>query len=353
MDYNALSDLLFIIGKFGIETVIFLLSVYTSKTIINNHNIKKDYLNREANTIFAKPDVIQKNFKLEQDNFKDNKYEKVILEFCKFLIEKYPEEYLINFYNNINELNVTQDKKIGWVGMAGTYLPISNRIKVNENSAIFHELFHMASCMYDMQDKDRVYCGFRQMYWSEFDKDNEIDIGASINEGYTELLTHRYFGKTHKMPFAYVNEINAVSILEKIIGISDMERLYFTANLPELISSLEKYLKREDIIDFITRLDIMTKYSNNAFLERNYIIEENVSVTWKFLLSIYTMKLKNDLDNKLIDEETFINKSIKHITFLKKNVSVGCYKYNPKELVPMLETWENILIKNKSKKLVK
>ena len=40
----------------------------------------------------------------------------------------------------------------------------------------------------------------------------------------------------------------------------EMERLYFTSNLPGLIKYFEKYSDREDIIDFIVANDRMLQY---------------------------------------------------------------------------------------------
>ena len=55
---------------------------------------------------------------------------------------------------------------------------------------IYHELFHMASSKFI--NKFKIYCGFRQN-----------NIGRAINEGYTELLTYRYFSLDNSSSYTY------------------------------------------------------------------------------------------------------------------------------------------------------
>lgn len=64
------------------------------------------------------------------------------------------------------------------------------------------------------------YVGFKQ---SHYNSDSRFNIGKGINEGYTQLLTLRYFGKKHKMTLAYKFE---VSIVEKLEKISDVPQIY-------------------------------------------------------------------------------------------------------------------------------
>ena len=350
MDYIALSNLLFGLSIFSSETCLIALSIFLSKKIITNNNIKTDYINRFKNYVIDKPESIQREYGINLEAFSNSKYEKEILAFCKLITERYPAEYIINFYNNINSLIVLKDKKIASRGMDGVYLPISNRIKLNDDSEIYHELFHMASTMLSTDgQEDVIFCGFRQQTINT----ENVDIGVALNEGYTELMTHRYFGQNHLALACYKNEINVARIIEKVIETPNMEKLYLSANLPGLISLLEKYLTKDEIIDFITRLDIISKYSDNSYVDKNKIIEENVYIVWNFLLKIYTIKLKEDLAKKRISEEDFINTSLRHINFLKKIVTVGCHKYYPEKLDPAINSWERILNNNKLKKLVK
>lgn len=77
----------------------------------------------------------------------------------------------------------------------------------------------MASSVFN-SESNIGYVGFKQ---SHYNSDSRFNIGKGINEGYTQLLTLRYFGKKHKMTLAYKFE---VSIVEKLEKISDIPQIY-------------------------------------------------------------------------------------------------------------------------------
>ena len=134
------------------------------------------------------PEIELKYNSLDQFNMSNPIFKQIINDFIVILKKNFPEEYLKNFYNNINELKV---KNKGLKLSNGQYKIDKNQILIRKNikvseirGIIYHELFHMSSSAYK---KGRRYSGFSQRT-----KSRKMVVGNGINEGYTELLAHRY-----------------------------------------------------------------------------------------------------------------------------------------------------------------
>ncbi len=114
---------------------------------------------------------------------------------------------------------------------SGNYDVEKNAVSVSENVAdigIYHELFHMSSSVVKEKKK---YSGFHQT-------DFKTNLGREINEGYTELLTNRYFPSLNLSSIAYQYEAFVAERLEQIVGREKMQSLYLNANLKGLIDEL-------------------------------------------------------------------------------------------------------------------
>ena len=321
---------------------IYLFVISLSNGIKANCSIENDFNKRNRNVLNKTPEINKLYDSIDYLKFSESEYQILIKDFCNFMLEKYPQEFLVNMYNNINDMKILNNKFLFLNSSVGRYLPIDNIIEISKTSALFHELFHLASCYVDKDDNEMIYGGFRQI-----DFKNNIDIGSSINEGYTELLAHRYFGKKYKMSISYRNEINVVKKLESIVGNNKMELLYLKADLNELVDNLTKYTSRNEVLDFITKLDIISNNYSNMFLTKNDKIEDCFITVCEFLLKIYTNKLAKDLENGFINEEVFVDKSLAYLKSFKNVVTIGKYSYYPMEDVPMLNNWKKILKKNK------
>lgn len=180
--------------------------------------------------------------------------------FLSVMLEKMPQENLILLRNNITNLKVVKSNFMMILGSAltaksavGVYAPRLNRIFLYSfdrtykgSTAVYHELMHMASSYYDEELKN-IYAGFRQ-----------TNIGDSLNEGYTQLLTERYFNneiKGAKLSSGYQLCRNITGLLEKIVGQEKMENLYFNANLKGLIKELAINDEVNNVIEFIQSFD--------------------------------------------------------------------------------------------------
>ena len=170
--------------------------------------------------------------------------------------------------------------RVGWYSVA------NNKINYNENDysmhIIFHEILHMANSI-----KDKVnnisFCGFSQ-------KTKDKAIGDGLNEGYTELLTQRFFDDKSE---TYLIETAVARMCQEIIGQDKMTQLYFKADLKELIDEFSKYVNRKEVLDFLANLDFLSKYKEKK--DNTLAVKENLNniarLVYEFLIKTYKSKL--------------------------------------------------------------
>ena len=204
-----------------------------------------------------------------------------------------------------------------------------------EEEAIEHELLHMATGTYN-HIKRIEYCGFDLINYKK-----KYRIGRGINEGYTDLLTNRYFGTK----IGYQIEALLSHNLELLIGHNTMEKLYFNMDIYGLIDEISKYSNYVNACDFIHNLDklsfkltklkseeeikeirdlylktvtflfycLYNKYSNNGKLDilinnTKQLFDENLSYTYNGF-KINLPSLNDNIYNILLDNK--INKKIR------------------------------------------
>ena len=225
------------------------------------------------------------------------RFEYVLLNHCTY-------SELTNFYHNLGNLKVDyKNFKISNFILnehtVGVYKAQKNKIFITEDTfklAIFHELFHMASTRTEKSD---IYSGFSISTYNTI-------LGNGLNEGYTELLNQRYFNADS---YAYFYLTVIASNLEVIIGEQRMRYLYMTANLQGLIKDLQAYFFEEEIIKFITNIDILKPYLNEDNLSKNewLKVKEIFQEINKFLIVGYGRKLQKycqdeNIRKQLLDE---------------------------------------------------
>lgn len=255
------------------------------------------------------PEIELKYNSLDQFNMSNPIFKQIINDFIVILKKNFPEEYLKNFYNNINELEV---KNKGLKLSNGQYKIDKNQILIRKNIkvseirvVIYHELFHMSSSTYK---KGRRYSGFSQRT-----KSRKMVVGNGINEGYTELLAHRY--SIEKFDVAYLDEYNIVMYLENIVGKDEMAKLYFNADLKGLIDRLKEYSNDCEIAKFIISVDSLQKYYNEEISKIEF--KQNIVNAYTFLLKTYIKKQEIEYNKKNISIEEFINRIGEYIYRLK------------------------------------
>lgn len=231
------------------------------KEISPSYNLRKDFKIKNANTKILPIEVIRKNNDIDESRLLQQKYGSSIVEFFKTISQAIPNEDLTLLFNNFNTLTTTTKNfklinRIWGNRTAGQYIVEDNAIEVsdkNYESTIDHELFHASSTIVD-SETGIIFTGFAQIM------NEEQKIGIGLNEGYTQYLTEKYFGKKKKMLKAYKYEKHIAYAIEMIVGEKQMQSLYFNANLKGLVDVLKQYNTDKKIYDFITTLDLVNKY---------------------------------------------------------------------------------------------
>lgn len=171
-------------------------------------------------------------------------------------VEAIPHFDLSLFYKNLRAYGICRGKRPFRLGcpVDGAFDIVSQVIEYYVKDiryVIFHELFHMSS---RRADENYWICGFHQIKKNLVSGEDDCDIGAGLDEGYTQLLTERYFGNKG-IKKAYGLFVDLVRHIEILVGREKMEMLYSQADLRGLIDELQKYATYEDIIDLLDDLD--------------------------------------------------------------------------------------------------
>lgn len=141
------------------------------------------------------------------------------------------------------------------------YLPLNEEYDITPDfrETLYHELLHMASSYIH---KEKQVSGFLNEIRTPF---YAKDIGTLLNEGYTELLTKRYFKCTDNN--YYTKEVELASKIEEFIGKEEMERAYFAGDLNYIIERFnEEGIDGLSFMEDISRAQILTndKYFNEV-----------------------------------------------------------------------------------------
>ena len=277
------------------------ITIFTSSKEINKYTLERtNYADKI--TIFNAPALFKRTYNTS-DILKIMTSE--IREITSKFNEIFPPDYLQVLYKNLSNLKYIDnlDKR----NMLGNYLSgitrggittgyynsIDNSIHVlsvkQHKSLLFlmedatetyeeaikrilpHELFHVAS---SMVHNGTIFCGFRQTNSKE-------NIAEGLNEGYTELLTKRYFSVPIK---AYKDEIIISSLIEELVGQSFMEKCYFKMDLLSLLESLSTYSNLDETKNFLIEMDYYSAFKK----------EEHLDNILLFLINSNRNKLLND-----------------------------------------------------------
>ena len=308
-----------------------LIIYYVTSKALDAYKLHRDYKPKNISKVVLPPELNTEYSELDIKKITATKYGESIVKFAEVLINNFPAEDLINFYNNINDLK-TKSKKFKIQNFilrsktAGQYDPKKNEITVDDDtveSTIYHELFHMASSKY----KDGIdYSGFHQ---SSF-KPGIATLGKGINEGYTELLSQRYFGEDTHITGAYEYEVFIAEKLEQIIGKEKMQSLYLNSNLRGLIDELKQYISEDEVMKFISNTDFLVKHMYDKKLqlfEKNMIGNclKNIN---RFVIFCYSKKLQKQVkDGNISTNDELLQKLAEFISSLASNIKVGKRRY--------------------------
>ena len=249
---NYLQQIVFVDFMPLIRTIIVF---FATTKALDSYQLIRDYYPKNIKQVELPPDIMETVPHIDEKRILGLKYGEKVLQFAHKLIEVFPREVLNNFYYNISYVKIQDLNKKRLVfstNTVGTHDTMTNTIQIEEKHAsatINHELFHMSSSKYE---NGVIYSGFSQT--AGFFK---RDIGDGINEGYTEVLTNRYFYPTINSSFTYSYLEDVAKHLEKIVGKEKMEELYLKADLLGLINELKQYATEDEIMEFLTSTDFI------------------------------------------------------------------------------------------------
>lgn len=279
----------------------------------------------------------QKKLSIEEMHEIIKKYTKDELNiFSNVLVKNFPQDYLSNFFDNLNCLHFYKYKFIlPLFGALGVNIPfiingsphdlvmIPNdlmQLIVNNKTTPYHELFHFASMI---RTKDGGGCGFLRA-----NKKKNFVLGKALNEGYTQLMTERYFQnniETVSEAFSYRVCARIAKNIEIIIGKSKMEKLYLTADLRGLINELTLYDEAENVVNFLKAFDNLKEMieSNMGIdITENPIITDRLLFVQKYLIKIYIIKQGIEYNNSNIDYEHFLENVKSYCLNLRKDLII-------------------------------
>lgn len=229
---------------------------------------------------------------------KDENFNEIINYFEKVLRENFTEEDLHNFLYNREWFSVVIKKFylrniFPFKKIDGQYDVKKNKIYLLKgliDESKYHELFHL--CSTDT-DSNNLSTGF------SLDFDGYL-IGNALNEGYTQVLTERYFEETIDNSYLYEKKM-AIS-LEMIVGKKKMQSLYMNVNFFGLVEALEKYYTKEEIEKFLINMDIISEYDYKRFtsIDEMKKMEELIDENACFLFKGYCKLISNQNCDKEI-----------------------------------------------------
>jgi hypothetical protein len=232
-------------------------------------------------------------------------YKNYILKFIDIIKERINECDLNEFNKKLETLKIIEleENDIKSYNM-GKYDEKNNIIYIRKgyvNETIFHELFHVLSTKIK---NDTILSGLAIINSNE-----HINIG--ITEGYTELLTERYFGNESDF-VSYPYEMFIADILEDIIGVKTFKECYFNNKTPIIdgfsnfsseLDYIHNNLYKKDLDD-----DNIKIIQNQIFKVSEYLIELSYHFNLNIIESLETEIIVNGKVFPLLEENNLYKK---------------------------------------------
>lgn len=340
MDYSEeLFDLIRDMDGVDYNDLLPIILCYTTDRKIGKYCLQKEHKVNHRVQVKILPKQDLKYDGIDYDKLLSRKFCGAIMEFARVILSEFSGADLTIFYNNINEVKTSPSKGYSFRYTDGYYDIEHNDMIFEEDNyliSIYHELFHMASSV----EADNIYySGFSQSSCTYI-------FGDGLNEGYTQLLTERYFGDIEDVRGSYKYEVFIAGKLEKIIGKSKMYKLYLGANLHGLIEELQEYTSNEEIIKFISCLDYTNIYTEfnkvRRLLETNMFIQKVKEIN-SFLVKVYLIKLKKDVADGILSNDDMIIEFGEYINSLLNDFSSKKFNYYKISRDGIIRDLDNIL----------
>ena len=284
------------------------ITLFVANRMHDRHSYKlvKEAKPYKISKVKLPPEIVSKQNIIDEEKLQATILKDKIKEFAIVITNNFDDTNLRYFYNNINKLKTKYMRPIKGKNdytTVGIYIGFINHLKVVKsdisNSTIYHELFHMTSACYNA---GVIFSGFSQSNFHILSK-----IGNGLNEGYTELMTERYF-KVPEEEKIYDFEVSIASHLDKIIGKDKMESMYLNADLYGLIQELKQYETEDNVMQFIANLDAYTYRAKLGNLNKKVnkeTLENHIRNIHKFLCICYLKKIRKQIQNGQISKSNF------------------------------------------------
>lgn len=316
---------------------------YITSRSVNNYILHRRHKPANYLKVYIPEEIEKKHYNVSDIDIEkvySLKFNEQLRYFTKGMTENFKEEDLQNFFNNINSLKIETIKKkkskFHNYYTIGTYDTDINTVYITNETAdiaIYHELFHMASTK--MDDDNVTRTGFHYI-------NKHGNVGIGINEGYTYLLSKRYFEDSK---YGYNYELVIAEKLEEIIDKEKMESLYLNANLYGLINELRQYEDEKEIMKFIYNIDFITSIVGDKkrnSLGRKYL-QDSIYSASDFLIRCYFKKRLNEFDNGMISYEVLESSIFNYIEELDLRFKIEKEKYNYINKDSVIDTMNSVI----------
>lgn len=253
----------------------------------------------------------------EVDDLLERKGNDYIYNFIITMNENNKGKYMENFYSNLKNCKIADNtilqklffnnELFGGSRITKRNLYLLLEDKTNQKSLTpYHELLHLLTTI--IKDENTVLIGLQYN-----------DFGKGLNEGYTELLTKRYFSHlTEDNTEIYPSFTWFLDMIEEIVGQERLEDHFFSCDLNGLIKDLTQYCSEKKALKLIHYMDEL--FDNEEALvneqkRKKYDAEEinrhyqtncqDRMVIYYIILSIYKNKQFDLLYNDKITHEEY------------------------------------------------
>lgn len=250
------------------------------------------------------------------------KYQKEIDRFQKNLIDNFKPEYLKRFNDNINTLKIVKKvTKYKHRDTIATYNSHTNVIELLNEESIYHELFHMSSSLIT-NESNELFVTY------DFVGLKDQGYGKGLNEGYTQILSERYFNDKP----SYIRLVDIMKAFEYMIGEEKMHSFYFETGLKGLTDELKTYLSDYKDLMLIYRFI----HNMDDLVIHNYKGKDNdqsiISIYEALFEMYYRILLKKIDDGELTEEQALYRFDSLRFRLFSKYSSDTYYKVRPDEM---------------------
>lgn len=105
-----------------LKSFIILLPLYPTSKILSTYTLHKDFKSKDISKVSITLELKKKYNNIEIDQISSEKVSKAVFKFADVLKKDFPQDALINFYNNVNEVKIRRNNLLFMLGADGVYI---------------------------------------------------------------------------------------------------------------------------------------------------------------------------------------------------------------------------------------